>query len=201
MKIKNKLLKLISIVILLLTTIFIFPSFAFSVKDTDIGRKAIEAFGKKIKKKKGWNLSGSGGSFYNPEKIVLSVHFQAYGRYSLEESRKLIIEVADDFIDFINQSKNCSKIFKIQKISEKNIKLSISFYPEPNQTIIEGHYIDYVFLQNGTLTYCYESEDGYRLDSNDEEDETYEQAHTIVMQEKSRTQEIQNSLDDRKENK
>lgn len=170
-------------VMLLLTTNFIFPSFVFSASNTETGLKAIKSFAKVIKKEKGWVLSGSGGSFYNPENVVLNLTFSVCGRYSLMESRKLVIFTAEQFIKHINNEKKYLKIFKNNKFDESNIKLSIDFFDCGKNQSDDSTQVAFVFLAKKKISYFYKPDPQKSYVSNDEEDETYEQARAIVMQE------------------
>lgn len=173
---------------MMLLTFLIFPSFIFPTKNTEIGRRAIESFGKKIRKEKNWTLSGSGGSFYNPEKIVLNVHFDVCGPHTLPESRKLIIETAEDFIKFVNRERKYLKIFKNNKFSQRNIELTIMFKHEITKQTNDDACVKYVSLINEHLHYYYRTEPDKHLFLRENEVETYEQARAIVLQEKSTSQ-------------
>ncbi len=56
---------------LLLTLFLITPIFGFSMNRSKIGDKIIKEFSREIEKNKKWKLYVSGGSFYNPKKLLL----------------------------------------------------------------------------------------------------------------------------------
>jgi len=178
---KSKIFQFLQKVIVMV--IFFLPIFTFS-DETDIGEKAIHSFAKQMRKEKGWFLEGYGGSFCNPEKIKLFMNFATCGKYTRDESRKLLIETAEKFINFVNKHEKYAKIFKDSKFSEENLKLSISFFDKNNfLTKEEGCVADVSLLNENKIIYLYEPENRKGFIHYQEEDESYQEALSIVRKE------------------
>jgi len=176
---------------------FILPIFGFSEKKIVTGRKAVHSFAKQIRKEKGWFLEGYGGSFCNPEKIKLHLRFATCGKYTRVESRRLLIETAEQFIDFVNKHEKYIKIFKDSKFSEENLELSISFYDEDDQFVKEeGCVADVALLDENKIIYLYEPENRKGFIHHQEENESYQEALAIVRKENesSSNQNLQSPL-------
>jgi len=164
--------------------IFILPVFGFSEKKTVTGRKAVQSFAKQMRREKGWSLESYGGSFCNPEKNILIMRYITYGKYSRSESRRLLIETAERFIDFVRKHEKYVRIFKDSKFSEENLKLSISFHDENDQLIQEEGCVAYIsMLDEHQIIYCYEPENRKGFIHHQEEDENYQEALAIVRKE------------------
>ncbi len=144
---------------------------------------AIQSYGEIIRKEQGWTLAGTGGSFYDPNNIVLSMHFDARGVFSLPIARKRLINTAEEFLQHLKNNKSYELIFKGSEISVKNIHITIAFLNEHEKLADDGH-VACVVLKDGKIIYGFVSKESPGLKWRKEEIESYEQARAIVSEDK-----------------
>lgn len=176
---KNLTLKIIRTTFILM---FLFiPNKGHPEKITKTADTAIKAFAKEMKKEHGWVLSGSGGSFCNPDEYIINLCFYTNDRAKLPQGRKAIIETSDKLIEFINKNEKYKKIFKDKIFSKNNLKITLDF-KHNNSKQEEYEYLQGITLRKDKVLYFYLINEKVVL--KDEEIETYEQAREIVVQEK-----------------
>lgn len=144
---------------------------------------AIQTYGEIIRKEHGWTLAGTGGSFYDPNNIVLSMHFDARGMFSLPIARKRMINTAEEFLQHLKTNESYALIFKGSEISVKNIHITIAFLNEHEKLVDDGH-VACVALKDGKLIYGFISKESPGIKWRKEEIESYEKALAIVSEDK-----------------
>lgn len=164
------------------TTLLVFiPILGFSMNRSKIGDELVREFAKQVSKSKKWKLHVTGGSFYNPKKIVVSLGFIIDGRKTKAEIREIIIDTTEKLIDFIKSKNKYKKIFQETELNYINIHLDLTFNYADNGDLNQNIF-DHVFSYDGRIVYCARKIGSLTRIEN--EVENYEQARAIVMQEK-----------------
>lgn len=101
----------------------------------------------------------------------LGVHFQIHGPVTRSEIRKVLVEVAKDFLSMVNEDLELRPLLESYPFSAKNIDIAL-FIKDDTGKGIRDPYISYAGIRNGKLDYVILDE----TDVKDEFIESYEDA-------------------------
>lgn len=111
----------------LLIVVFGFISCQTSPERVTQAENSITSFSKELRQSKDLILCGSGGAMLEDIKIF-AMAFQSQQLLSLEEGRKLYVEIAEKFLRKINNDEKIRPFLNSYPITIKNLDISISFY-------------------------------------------------------------------------
>ena len=136
----------------------------------------------KLKKEKGVVCIGTGGGMMGN---IYNMHmgFQFFHEVDLQEARKLLVSVIDEYLYEINSSTRVRPYLCEYPYTVKGIEISI-WIQKPNGSDVPLDEIDYISAIDGVLTYylCNAPEDYKRRSIHQE---IYEQAVEIINKEKA----------------
>ena len=131
----------------------------------------IHQFERKMKKEKGLQASGSGGSMpFDVESI--SVNFSLFKEMDIDEVRKLEVELVEELESIVNTHEKIRPFLREYPFNSARTEVSLSFYPKTEGDLM------YVSIIRGKIFY-------YVKDSNEKLDrivlkEPFEEAYQIV---------------------
>ena len=133
-------------------------------------------YAKELKKEKGLNLDGSGGSMMDDVKKVNATYL-SFAKLSVNEARNLYVEVVEGYLERYNRDEQIRPYLHNYPFNSRNIGLMITFEDEYHRRR-EGEDVTLMFMNEGNIVYR-----GY--DHNKEEfvplhRESYEEAVRIV---------------------
>jgi hypothetical protein len=123
---------------------------------------------------------GSGGSMMHDVEM-LALSFNCYRPLSIDESRKLIISCANEYLRSINDNEEIRPYLHNYPFTEQNIQVTIFVYEDSNFTKINPGQVSSLSTLNGKIRYKTRSaEDQYKRETLHQE--TYEEAVCIVKE-------------------
>lgn len=106
---------------------------------------------KKLEKEKHLYLIGTGGGMmYDVRKM--SMDFQFYHELDLKESRKLLVDVVEEYLREINNSEKIRPYLHNYPFTVKNIEIGIWIY-NPDKTDLPPEKISYISALDGVIDY------------------------------------------------
>lgn len=138
------------------------------------------AYGKEMKKKRGYWVQGTGGSMPNRDVRTLFMSFIGVREVDIPEARRLYIEVVDGLLKRVNSDKIIRPYLHDYPASWRNTQIHLSFVDKSNNPVTESH-IAFVTCVNDIIYYT-----KYNQKIRDFEDfyeEHYEEALKIVQNE------------------
>jgi hypothetical protein len=121
----------------------------------------IDSFAKEMKKEKKLLCIGSGGRMpYNVETI--RIMFVAYQKSSIEDARKLQIEVTEKLVQKVNEHEKIRPFLKEYPFTSDRACISISFYTKKNNYYTDKDSVSRVFHSRDRLVYRTATENGER---------------------------------------
>lgn len=145
------------------------------------GYSLIGKFGEKMHKKYAMKLVGIGGGSDKQCFNLLCVTLVLQKDLNLEDSRKILIDCTNDFLDLINNSQSF-KPYKKDNFTSQNLNLII-ICQENEEEELYYPYVNSMACIEGTMKYafCYKTDKG---DNYEMHKETYEEAIAILQQNK-----------------
>ncbi len=128
--------KLYSLSLFFLTTSFC--SFSHQTPEyIKISNKISSSYCQELSRNKGLYLTGSGGAMVDDIKKI-NVHFDSFASLSVEEARKLYVEVAEGFLKRYNENEAVRPYLHNYPFKLENLELMISFTDETRKRRSEG---------------------------------------------------------------
>ena len=150
------------------------------VRDEDYERIACrieKAFARKMKSEKGLECIGTGGGMMsNIQRMAIS--FQYFHEVDLDQARRLLVCVANEYLNAINSCKEVRPYLHNYPFREENIQIRI-WIKKPNRDDVLFNEIEYIFFVNGMLKYYLPNDEKTRAEREIHR-ETYEEALKIV---------------------
>jgi len=130
----------------------LFCSCSSTSKHSRLAHGLIDAFSKKMKNTQHLYCYGKGGALSNDVKTIM-LSYVGYQRFNVEQSRKLYINIVEDFLLMINSNAEINPYLHSHPFSINNLELGLAFYAEKDK-FIEQPYIAYVLIVNEIIYYC-----------------------------------------------
>ena len=115
-----------------------------------------KAFSTKMYLEKGLITVGSGGGVSDSGKglRMLSVAFEAYQKFDVQQARNLLIECVEAYLIEINKTKELREYAQPFPFSFKNIEISVMFIDQKTQSFIKPPYLAVASVSEGQVYFC-----------------------------------------------
>src|SRR3990167_5708408 len=116
--------------------------------------KITSRFCKEVSKPKGLHLCGYGGALMYDVK-QLDLYYYSHQCLTLEEARKLYVEVAEIYLSYINEDEKIRPYLHDYPFTMKNLDLMMSFSDKRNKKYDNGNVSLIFYVQKtGKIYYC-----------------------------------------------
>src|ERR1700722_6503805 len=138
------------------------------------------AYGKEMKKKRGYWLEGTGGSMPNDDVRSFFMSFEGMREVDIPEARRLYVEVVEGLLKRVNCDETIRPYLHDYPSISKNTRIHLGFIDRNKNPVAENH-IAFVFLVDGII--CYSIYNPRIPDFEIVYEEPYEEALKIVQDE------------------